>query len=180
MARDTAERVILTGTFEGIMFPSLRIGYLVVPERLADVFITARGPLGDHTPVAQQLALEAFIDGGHLSAHLRTLRDVLGTRREAFRRAVRRWLAADVILGRTDTAWHACLHLPAHWRDVEVVKLLHRRGIGAEALSTRCWQATRFNGLVVAYASWSAAQIDAAVCGIAEVLAALPLVQAGG
>ena len=179
MARDTAERVILMGTFEGIMFPSLRIGYLVVPERLADVFITARGPLGDHTPVAQQLALEAFIDGGHLSAHLRTLREVLGTRREAFRRAVRRWLPADVILGRTDTAWHACLHLPARWRDVEVVKLLHRRGIGAEALSTRCWQATRFNGLVVAYPSWSAAQIDAAVCGIAEVLAALPLVQPG-
>lgn len=174
MARDAAERVILMGTFEGIMFPSLRIGYLVVPERLADVFITARGPLGDHTPTAQQLALEAFIDGGHLTAHLRTLREAIGTRREAFRQAVRRWLPADVILGRTDTAWHACLHLPPHWPDAEVVQALHRRRIGAEALSTRCWQVTGFNGLVVAYPSWSAGEIDAAVRGIAEVLSAMP------
>lgn len=176
MARDAAERVILMGTFEGVMFPSLRIGYLVVPERLADVFITARGPLGDHTPVAQQLALEAFIDGGHLSAHLRSLREVLGTRREAFRQAVRRWLPADVILGRTDTAWHACLHLPRHWRDVDVVQALKPRRIGAEALSSRCWQATQFNGLVVAYPSWTAAELDAAVRGIAEVLSAMPKV----
>lgn len=174
MARDSAERVILMGTFEGVMFPSLRIGYLVVPQRLADVFITARGPLGDHTPVAQQLALEAFIDGGHLSAHLRTLRETLGARREAFRQAVRRWLPADVILGRTDTAWHACLHLPPHWRDVDVVQALRQRRIGAEALSTRCWQATHFNGLVVAYPSWGAAELDAAVRGIAEVLQAMP------
>lgn len=174
MARDGAERVIMMGTFEGIVFPSLRIGYLVVPERLADVFITARGPLGDHTPVAQQLALEAFIDGGHLSAHLRHLRDALGRRREAFRQAVRRWLPADVILGRTDTAWHACLHLPAHWRDTDVLQRLRRRRIGAEALSARCWQATGFNGLVVAYAEGTPAEIEAAVKGIADVLAEMP------
>jgi len=174
MARDAAERVMLMGTFEGILFPSLRIGYLVVPERLADVFITARGPLGDHTPVAQQLALEAFIDGGHLGTHLRALREVLGRRREALRQAVRRWLPADVILGRTDTAWHACLHLPARWRDAEVVNALRPRRIGAEALSTRCWQATGFNGLVIAYAAWDPPEIEAAVRGLGEVLQAMP------
>ncbi len=49
-----------------------------------------------------------------------------------------------------------------------------QRRIGAEALSTRCWQATHFNGLVVAYPSWGAAELDAAVRGIAEVLQAMP------
>ena len=127
MARDRAERVILMGTFEGIVFPSLRIGYLVVPQRLADVFITARGPMGDHTPVAQQLALEAFIDGGHLAAHLRQLRERLGERRNAVRHAVRRHLPADVMLGRTDTAWHACLHLPPRWRDADDRPVARRR-----------------------------------------------------
>lgn len=174
MARDTAGRVILMGTFEGIVFPSLRIGYLVVPPRLADVFITARGPLGDHTPVAAQLALESFIDGGHLGAHLRTLRASLGRRREALRQAVRRWLPADVFLGRTDTAWHACLHLPPFWADTAVANVLRARRIGAEALSSRCWQATGFNGLVIAYPAWEPAEIEAAVRTIGEVLASMP------
>lgn len=174
MVRDRAERVILMGTFEGIVFPSLRIGYLVVPQRLADVFISARGPLGDHTPVAQQLALEAFIDGGHLNAHLRLLRERLGERREALRRAVRQWLPADVILGRTDTAWHACLHLPPHWPDTAVAQALHRQRIGVEALSSRCWQATGFNGLVIAYPAWPPAEIEAAIRGIALTLESMP------
>ncbi len=180
MARDRAERVLLVGTFEGIVFPSLRIAYLVVPTHLADVFITARGPLGDHTPVAQQLALEAFIDGGHLNTHLRQLREHLGERREALRRAVRQWLPAEAILGRTDTAWHACLHLPPRWPDTAVAQALRARQIGAEALSSRCWQATGFNGLVLAYPAWTPAQIDQAVQGIAEVLAQpLPSSQEG-
>ena len=174
MARDHDERVILVGSFEGIVFPSLRIAYLVVPPRLAEDFITARGPLGDHTPVAQQLALEAFIDGGHLNSHLRLLREHLGERREALRHAVRQWLPADVILGRTDTAWHACLHLPPHWPDTAVVQALQALGIGVEALSSRCWQATGFNGLVLAYPAWTPAQIHAAVQGIAQVLAEQP------
>jgi GntR family transcriptional regulator / MocR family aminotransferase len=174
MARDAAGRTILMGTFEGILYPSLRIGYLVVPERLADVFITARGPLGDHTPVAPQLALEAFIDGGHLTAHLRRLREVLGCRRDALRQAVRRWLPAEVILGRTDASWNACLHLPPRWPDADVLRALHARGIGCDLLSTRCWQATGFNGVVVAYAAWEPEAIDAAVRVIGEVLAAMP------
>lgn len=174
MARDAAGRTILMGTFEGIVYPSLRIGYLVVPERLADVFITARGPLGDHTPVAPQLALEAFIDGGHLSAHLRHLREVLGRRRDALRQAVRRWLPPEVILGRTDTSWNACLHLPPRWPDTVVLRALHARGVGCDVLSTRCWQATGFNGIVVAYPAWEPAEIDAAVKVIGEVLAGLP------
>jgi GntR family transcriptional regulator/MocR family aminotransferase len=170
LARDSAGRVLLMGTFEGLLFPSLRVGYLVVPERLADVFEAARGPLGDHTNVATQIALAAFIDEGHFNNHLRLLRKRCGERRDALRQAVRRWLPAPAILSRTDTGLHACLHLPPQWPDSAVVAALQQRRIGGEALSQRCWQVDDRNGLILAYGASSPAEIDAAVRGLGDVL----------
>jgi GntR family transcriptional regulator/MocR family aminotransferase len=172
--RDRAGRVLLMGTFEGVLFPALRLAYLVVPPRLVDVFVAARGLLGDHSPVTMQLALAGFIDGGHLSAHLRLLRERIGLRRDALRQAVRRWLPAAAILSRTDTGLHACVHLPPEWPDTEVVHELRRRGVGGEALSSRCWQARDRNGLVIGYGADPPERIEAAVRTIGEVLRAMP------
>ncbi|MFO1329502.1 MAG: PLP-dependent aminotransferase family protein [Rubrivivax sp.] len=170
LARDRHGRVILMGTFEGVMFPSLRIAYLVVPERLVDVFKAARGLLGDHSHVATQLALARFIDEGHFARHLRRLRRLCGERRQALVDAVARHLGGLGRLGPTDAGLHATLHLPAHLVDHEVVQRLHRRGIGAESVSTRCWQVQGLNGLILSYGASAPAAIDAAVCTLGQVL----------
>ena len=67
---------------------------------------------------------------------------------------------------------HACLHLPPACPDVPVVQALHRRGVGGEALSPRCWQVKDRNGIIVSYGANSPAQIDAAVKTMGEVLKA--------
>jgi GntR family transcriptional regulator/MocR family aminotransferase len=169
-SRDRHGRVILMGTLEGVMFPSLRVAYLVVPERLVDVFEAARGLLGDHNNVATQLALASFIDDGHFATHLRLLRRVCGQRRQALIDAVRRHLPPAVRMGPTDSGLHACLHLPPAVPDTALLQLLHRRGIGGEALSARCWQASDRNGLIVSYGASEPAAIDAAVRTLGEVL----------
>ena len=168
--RDRHGRVILMGTLEGVMFPSLRIAYLVVPERLVDVFEAARGLLGDHNPVATQLALAAFIDQGHFARHLRRLRRLCTERRQALVDAVRRHLPADVRLGPTDAGLHALLHLPPPHVDRELVGRLHRRGVGVEDVSSRCWQVDGWNGLIVSYGASPPEAIDAAVRTLGQVL----------
>jgi GntR family transcriptional regulator / MocR family aminotransferase len=174
-SRDQHERVILMGTFEGVMFPSLRVAYLVVPERLRDVFEAARGLLGDHNNVATQIALANFMTEGHFARHVRHLRGVCGERRQALIDAVARHLPETVRLGPLDAGLHACLHLPSdRWLDRELLPLLHRRGIGCEALSARCWQATALNGLIVSYGASPPPAIDRAVRTLAEVLRAVP------
>ena len=171
-SRDRHDRVILMQTFEGVIFPSLRVACLVVPERLVDVFVAARGLLGDHNNVATQIALARFIDDGHYTRHLRHLRQVCTERRQALLDAVQRHLPGGVRLGPMDSGLHACLHLPPACPDVPVVQALHRRGVGGEALSPRCWQVKDRNGIIVSYGANTPTQIDAAVKMMGEVLMA--------
>lgn len=168
---DRAERVLYVGTFNGVTFPSLRLAYLVVPERLVAVFAAVRGMMGDHSALAPQTALAAFIDAGQLSAHLRTLRMLYGRRRAAFMQAVQRHLDDSVRLGPTTAGTHACLHLPAPLRDVACVAALAAQGVRAEALSTMCRQDRGLNALVLGYGAQDEAQIDAAVAVVGSVLA---------
>lgn len=169
-SRDSHGRVLLLGSFDGVMFPSLRVAYLVLPEPLVDAMVAARGLLGDHTAATTQHALAGFIADGHLAAHLRQLRATCGARRAALLAAVQRWLPPEVQPGPTETGLHACLHLPPHWPDVQVAAAVQRRGVGAEPLSSRCWQAGGLNGLIVGYGQSSPIEIDAAVRQLASVI----------
>ena len=167
---DGGERVLLVGTFEGVLFPSLRIAYLVVPEQLADTFVAMRGLLGEHAHVATQLALTAFIDEGHMSAHLRELRQRCRLRRDVLHAAVARHLPPWARLGPTAEGVHAALHFPAEVPDVEVFRLIRKQGVGAVPVSSICWHARGHNGLALGYGGAEPPQIDAALAVIGDAL----------
>ena len=74
-------RVIYLGTFSKILFPSLRLGYLVVPPELSDPLARVRAALDHHPSAAAQPALAAFFEAGHFAAHVRRRRLLYGARR---------------------------------------------------------------------------------------------------
>jgi GntR family transcriptional regulator/MocR family aminotransferase len=80
---DPHERVIYIGTFSKALFPSIRIGYLVVPPPLLDRFVAARRALDFFPPSLYQLALAEFLGDGHFVRHLRRMRGVYLERRGA-------------------------------------------------------------------------------------------------
>lgn len=161
--QDGGERVLLVGTFEGVMFPSLRIAYLVVPEQLADTFTAMRGLLGEHAHVATQLALTAFIDEGHMSAHLRELRQRCRVRRAALQAAVAQHLPPWARLGPTAEGVHAALHFPPEVPDLEVFRVIRKQGVGAVPVSSICWHTRGYNGLALGYGGAEPPVIDAAM-----------------
>ena len=167
---DRSDRVLLMGTFEGVMFPSLRLAYLVVPERLVEVFVAMRGLLGDHSNASLQIAMAAFIDEGHMSNHLRTLRHVSRQRRDALVGAAQRHLPAWATLGPTTAGTHACLHLPPGVRDMDVMRRIREHGVMAIALSSTCWNPRPWNGLVIGYGAFMPAVIEQSVRVIGKVL----------
>jgi GntR family transcriptional regulator/MocR family aminotransferase len=87
--------VIYCGTFSKVMFPALRIGYVIVPEQLAAAFRRAKWINDRHTPTLEQLALAEFLGEGHLDRHVRRMRRLYGHRREVLVDALTRHFGGD-------------------------------------------------------------------------------------
>lgn len=100
-------RVIYTGSFSKLLFPALRVGYLVVPEELIEWLSAARWLIDRHSPPVEQAVLADFINEGHFVRHVRRMRTLYAERQAALVDAVQRHL--DGIL--TTTAMDSGLHL---------------------------------------------------------------------
>jgi len=72
--------VLYAGTFGKTVFPSLRLGYLVVPTDLVSVFQSAKAVTNRHAPLLDQVVLCDFISEGHWGRHLRRMREVYSER----------------------------------------------------------------------------------------------------
>lgn len=172
---DASGRVIFLGNFLALTFPALRLAYLVLPEPLVEVFVALRGLMGEHNPVAMQVALAGFIDNGQLASHVRTLRRLYRGRRDALVQAARQQLPAGAQLGPLSGGTHGCLHLDRRWDDRDLAARLNARGIAVQALSGHLWQGRGplddpLNGLLLGYGADDEAAIAAAVAEIGAVL----------
>src|SRR5262249_44444207 len=76
------EWVIYIGTFSKVLFPALRLGYLVVPSGLSDVFARAKWLADMHAPLLSQQILADFISQGHFDRHTRRMRALYQQRRK--------------------------------------------------------------------------------------------------
>ena len=86
---DGGNRVIYLGTFSKVLFPSLRLGYMVVPEELVDAFLTARSLSDRHQSTLDQAILTDFIVDGHFMRHIRRSRVAYAERQECTARPAR-------------------------------------------------------------------------------------------
>jgi GntR family transcriptional regulator/MocR family aminotransferase len=90
---DTSGAVIYAGSFSKVLFPSLRLGYLVIPSHLLPHFEAIQSLTCRHAPLLEQLALTAFINEGHFGRHLRHMRQVYAERLSVLLEETRRRLA---------------------------------------------------------------------------------------
>lgn len=167
---DAQGRVIFLGNFLSLTFPALRIAYLVLPEPLVDVFVALRGLMGEHNPVAMQMALAGFIDNGQLASHVRALRKLYRTRRDALVQAVQQHLPPGATLGPVSGGTHACLHLDTRWSDRALAERLNARGLAVQPLSAHLWKPGTLNGLLLGYGADDEAAIARAIAEIGDVL----------
>jgi GntR family transcriptional regulator/MocR family aminotransferase len=90
--------VVYCGTFSKVMFPGLRVGYVIVPPSLAPTFTRAKWLADRHTPMLEQAALADFLSEGHLERHVRRMRRLYGRRRDALIEALGRHFGEAVRL----------------------------------------------------------------------------------
>jgi GntR family transcriptional regulator / MocR family aminotransferase len=128
------ERVVYAGSISKTLAPGLRLGWLVVPERLLDAVTAAKASDDLGTPVVEQLALADFLERGELDRHLRRTRSVYRDRRDALVAALER-LLPDCPPSGVAAGLHLVLRLPPGTDEHAVLGAARDRGVGLVGLS---------------------------------------------
>jgi GntR family transcriptional regulator / MocR family aminotransferase len=128
------ELVVHAGSVSKTLAPALRLGWLVVPERLAGELARAKAEDDLGTPIIEQLALADFLERGELDRHLRRTRLVYRRRRDALIAALRRHLP-DARPSGVAAGLHMVVHPPAGHDEAAVVENARARGLGLHGLA---------------------------------------------
>ncbi|PUA17676.1 PLP-dependent aminotransferase family protein [Glaciimonas sp. PCH181] len=144
--------VLYVGTFSKTMFPSLRLGFLVLPEALLAEMKTPLEEMlrGGHR--YEQLALADFIESGQLSRHLGRMRRLYRDRQHALRSALTQYLQAPHEIEGGYCGMHLTVRLPACYPDQKIAEMALSAGIAPAPLSGFALKPLpEDNGLVLGY-----------------------------
>jgi len=144
---DNSGLVFYVGTFSKVMFPALRVGFVVAPawarERLAAVLHATHGA----PPLLTQLALAAFIREGHLARHVRRMRRVYAGRRDTLLQAIEQHAEGLLIPLPSEAGLHVSAMLAPQFEAYAVARAAVEAGIAVEALDRSGQRRLRYNGL---------------------------------
>jgi GntR family transcriptional regulator/MocR family aminotransferase len=127
---DESGHVVYLGTFSKVLFPALRLGYVVLPKSLLDPFSHTLALVDRGAPTLTQAAVADFISEGYFERHLRRLRLAYGERREALVTALDTELAGEVSFSRVPAGLHIMIHLHPDCEEAEVVQKAAFAGVG--------------------------------------------------
>ncbi|MDX8491055.1 PLP-dependent aminotransferase family protein [Mesorhizobium sp. VK22B] len=155
---DRSGRVIYVGTFAKLLFPALRLGFMVLPIELAGRIVNALSTTGQFAPLLLQAALADFITEGHMSRHLKRMRRIYAQRRQLFREIVTERLRDEITLSPAEAGIQVVGYLKEGIDDIEVSQAAARRAINVSPLSKYFQNTAATQGLVLGYAACDAAQ----------------------
>lgn len=167
---DNSARVIYIGTFSKVLFPSIRIGYIVVPNELLKTFVHIRESLDIFSPTLYQLALADFIEQGHFARHLRRMRSIYVERRNALIASLQKHFGNSLTAYNADGGLHLCAFLPEKMNDQEIAQNAAKRGISIMPLSS-CYAGKKSkSGLVLGFACANKPQIETATKILSQII----------
>jgi GntR family transcriptional regulator / MocR family aminotransferase len=156
---DTDGRVIYVGTFSKVMFPALRLGYMVVPMDLVDAFSIARDASDQFSSTLYQAAMTDFIREGHFARHIRRMRMLYMQRRTALVEAIHKRMGDEIEVIGAEAGMHLVALLPPGVSDVAISKKAAEMGISVMPLSSCYAKSPGRGGLILGYGGTDAWQI---------------------
>ncbi len=149
---DHHDRVLYLGTFAKVLYPGLKIGYIVVPPDLVEAFKTGLYDFQRPGQMMLQAALADFIELGYFATHLRKMRLIYGRRRLLLQKTLYGAMGNDIKLSPAAAGMHLVIQLPHYVDDVAMAAKAAEHDISVRALSTYYLSDQREKGLVVGYA----------------------------
>jgi GntR family transcriptional regulator/MocR family aminotransferase len=167
---DNSSHVIYAGTMSKILYPSLRLGYIVAPEQLVDSLAKVRSTMDQHSPAIDQATLARFITEGFFLSHIKRMRKIYSQRRDFFIEQFNNLLGDHFTLqvpeaGLNVVAWLKCED------DFPTIRRVSLEiGVKPSPLSVFCIQAKLKPAFIFGFAAWSHAQIREALVKFAASL----------
>lgn len=157
---DTQARVIYLGSFSKVLYPGLKLGYMVVPKGLIAAFKRVHYDLNRPGQIPVQAALAEFIEMGHFASALRRARQSYAQRRQCLLSALQPCLGEQAHISGAEQGLHLCLRLPGAVDDLALCARLAKLGLTVRPLSRYCVTRKDIKGLVIGYGYAPLAEIE--------------------
>jgi GntR family transcriptional regulator/MocR family aminotransferase len=132
---DRDGRVLYAGTFSKVLFPSIRLAYLVVPETQVERFEQISQVFAGGTPQLTQAIVAAFMAEGHFARHIQRMRRLYAERREATTAGLQNVLGKHMSIDAQPGGMHLILRFHGRQSDRRLVARMRADGMYAEALT---------------------------------------------
>jgi GntR family transcriptional regulator/MocR family aminotransferase len=167
---DRAGVVIFGGSFSAVMFPAMRLGYLVVPSDMIDVFAAAQSVSTHHPPILGQAILCDFIREGHFARHIRRMREVYAERLGVLLDSARDKLAGKLEISNVEAGLQTVGWLKDKATAENLVQAVAKRNVELRTLRQYSFGRAPANAVVLGFAAVEPKELRRGVEELARIL----------
>jgi GntR family transcriptional regulator/MocR family aminotransferase len=132
---DRADCVVYVGTLSKVLFPGLRLGYVVAPPALVQPLVHAKAVIDRHNAIVPQMVMADFMAQGHFGRHIKRTREAYAERRLALVRGIETTLSDQLVCGPSDSGLDVCVHFRRPLDEHAVAQAAAQQGIELRPLS---------------------------------------------
>jgi len=167
---DRSGVVIFAGSFTAVLFPALRLGYLVVPEEMVDVFAAAESVSTHHPPLLEQAVLCDFITEGHFARHIRRMREIYAQRLQVLLESAREKLLGALEISNVEAGLQTVGWLRSGFSGEKIANRAAARDVEVVPLSRYASGRPRREGLILGFAAVDPKELRRGVDELAQIL----------
>ena len=160
---DRSGSVIYVGTFTKMLFNALRIGFVVVPERLVEAFRSARSFLDRHAPTLDQAVLTEFINEGHFGRHVRKMRQVYSDRSQLLTEEANRRLSGLVEVEHAQSGMRTVAWIKTRVSEIVLARRAGQLGLEVVPMSSYASKYKQDPALLLGFAGCNPSEIKRGV-----------------
>ncbi|MBE9207654.1 PLP-dependent aminotransferase family protein [Nostoc sp. LEGE 06077] len=165
---DQGNSVIYVGTFSKVLFPALRLGYLVLPANLVPIFARGKWLADRQCNLLEQYALTDFISEGHLERHIRRMRSLYDGRRQTLVQSLFQYFGEKIEILGENAGMHLMVKFNTQLSDDEIVQRAALAGVNIGAAYPQYLKDSPGSEFIFGYAELSNQKIQEGVRRLAE------------
>lgn len=167
---DKSDSVLYIGTFSKVLFPSLRIGYLVLPKSLVAIFTRAKWLNDRHLPILEQQVLAEFIESGYLERHIRKMRSIYDKRRQILVKALKKYFGKRAKILGEKAGIHVMVSFKTNLSDEEIIKSAAKVGVAMMSAKPHYLTTHSKSEFIFGYGELTETQLKEGIRRLAEII----------